>query len=57
MKKIFAFMMFAGLVLAMATAGGFDSGIISTGRICMQSALSALLILSGGMMLGRGQEA
>ena len=51
MKKIFAFMMFAGLVLAMATAGGFDSGIIGTGRICMQSALSALLILSGHVVI------
>ena len=57
MKKIFAFMVLAGIVLAMATAGGFDSGIISIGRIFAQSIVSVVLIYSGGMLLGRSQEA
>lgn len=57
MKKIFGFMVLCGIILAMATAGGFDSGIISIGRIFVQSVISVLLIYTGGMMLGRSQEA
>ena len=57
MKKIFGFMIFTGVILAMATAGGFDSGIISLTRILVQSLISVILIYSGGMMLGRSQEA
>lgn len=57
MKKIFGFMVMAGIVLAMATAGGFDSGIISIGRIFVQSVVSVVLIYTGGMMLGRSQKA
>ncbi len=57
MKKIFGFMVLTGVVLAMATAGGFDTGIISIERIFAQSALSVALIYSGGMMLERSREA
>ncbi|MBQ8540020.1 MAG: hypothetical protein IJ435_00950 [Clostridia bacterium] len=57
MKKIFGFMVFTGVVLAMATAGGFDSGIISLTRIFVQSVISIALIYSGSMMLGRSREA
>ena len=57
MKKIFGFMVFAGVILAMATAGGFDSGIISMNRILAQSVISIALIYTGSVMLGRGQEA
>lgn len=56
MKKIFTIMVLAGVVLAMATAGGFDSGVISIGRIFIQSIVSVALIYSGGMMLGRSAE-
>lgn len=57
MKKIFALMVLTGIVLAMATAGGFDSGVISIGRIFAQSAFSVALIYSGGIMLGRSRHA
>lgn len=57
MKKIFGFMVFTGVILAMATAGGFDSGIISINRILVQSVISVALIYTGSAMLGRGQEA
>lgn len=57
MKKLFGFMVICGIVLAMATAGGFDSGIISLGRIFVQSMVSVALISTGGMMLGRSNEA
>jgi hypothetical protein len=57
MKKIFGFMVFTGVILAMATAGGFDSGIISINRILAQSVISVVLIYTGSAMLGRGQEA
>ena len=57
MKKIFTLMVSMGIVLAMATAGGFDSGIISMERILIQSVVSVALICVGGMMQGRSAEA
>ncbi|MBQ3110801.1 MAG: hypothetical protein IJC69_06640 [Clostridia bacterium] len=57
MKKIFGFMVFAGVILAMTTAGGFDSGIISISRILTQSVISIALIYTGSTMLGRSHEA
>ena len=57
MKKIFGFMVFACVILAMTTAGGFDSGIISISRILTQSVISSALIYTGSTMLGRSHEA
>lgn len=57
MKKLFGLMILAGIILAMATAGGFDSGVIDSGRIFVQSVISVALIYSGSVLMGRSVEA
>ncbi|MBR5535954.1 MAG: hypothetical protein IKU60_04825 [Clostridia bacterium] len=56
MKKIFGLMIITGMFLAMTTAGGVDSGIISSGRIVVQSLISAILMLTGGVLSGRSAQ-
>lgn len=53
MKKICAIMIMAGVVLAMATAGGCDSNLIGLDRILLQSMVSAVLICTGGLLMRR----
>lgn len=57
MKKMFGLMIFTGVLLAAATAGACDSGVVSVDRIFVQSLLSAALIYFGTLFMGRSAEA
>lgn len=57
MKKIFGLMVLCGILLAVATAGGVDSGVIDSGKILVQSAISAALIYTGSYFLRGGEKA
>lgn len=57
MKKLFTLMVVAGAILAMATAGGADSGTITLQRIIVQAALSSFLMIFGTHFLRRGEAA
>ncbi len=57
MKKLFGLMVFCGMLLAVATAGGVDSGVINGGKILCQSAISAILIFTGSYFLRGGEKA
>lgn len=57
MKKMYGFMILTGLILAMATAGGADSGVLSVSRLALQGAISSLLVLGGTQLGMRGDRA
>ena len=57
MKKMCAGLVFTGIMLALATAGGADANSISMGRMFFQAVLSAILVLSGTHFAVRGERA
>ncbi len=57
MKKMFGLMIFAGILLAAATAGACDSGVVGVDRILVQSLVSAALIYFGTLFMGRSAKA
>ncbi len=56
MKKMYGFMIMAGLILAMVTAGGADAGSISNLRLASQAVVSSLLMLLGTFLTVRGER-
>ncbi|MGM9550703.1 MAG: hypothetical protein ACI3XA_00415 [Clostridia bacterium] len=56
MKKIFAVMVFVGFVLAAATAGGVDAGMLSVDRILIQGVMASILMLGGTLLIKRGER-
>lgn len=57
MKTIFYVMVFAGLILAAATAGGADMGTLTINRILLQGVMASVLMLSGIFFMRRGEKA
>ena len=57
MKKIFTAMIFAGVLLALVTAGGADAGSLTVKRTLIQAAISAGMVLVGTHFLKRGEAA
>lgn len=55
MKKIYALMIMAGLILAVVTAGGVDAGVIGVNRLMVQALFSSVLMLSGTHFSLRGE--
>lgn len=57
MKKIFGLMILTGMIIAYATAGGLDAGVVEGGKAFVQLMMSAVLVFAGSVFMSGDAEA